>query len=80
MKLALALVCRLVGVVLMLAAFWKWISFDYPDVNPFSFGAAFAPGMLSQALNWILVCILATAGWGMFTLGKFRIERKKSSE
>jgi hypothetical protein len=77
MRLLLTLVCRLVGVVLMLAAFWTWISIDYPNVNPFRIGAVFAPGVFSQFPKWILVCILVTAGWGLFTLGKFKIERKK---
>ena len=67
---------KLVGTLLMIAAFIQWWTFDYPDVNPFWPGAMFAPGMFSQAVNWLVVCLLATAGWGVFTLGKFKLERR----
>jgi len=38
----------------LVAAFLQWITYEYPDVNPFAFGAIFPPGMLSQLFNWTL--------------------------
>lgn len=77
MKTMLRLVARVIGVTLMAAAFLQWLSFDYPDVNPFWPGAIFAPRMLSQVANWLLVCVLATVGWGFFTYGKFKLEKRE---
>lgn len=71
---------RAIGVVLMAAAFIQWLTFDYPDVNPFWPGAIFVPGVLSQVLNWLIVCILATVGWGFFTLGQFKLRARPSKE
>lgn len=70
----LHIVAKVVGALFMVAALLQWLTFDYPNVNPFFPGAIFAAGMLSQVLNWVLVCILATIGWGFFTLGKFKLE------
>lgn len=77
-KLIFRAFAKIIGVVFMVAAFLQWITFDYPDVNPFLPGAIFAPGMLSQVLNWLIVCVLATVGWGFITLGKFKL--RDSSE
>ncbi len=57
------------GIFLMALAFFQWITFEYPNVNPFGPGAIFAPGMVSQILNWLLVCILGSIGYGLFTIG-----------
>ena len=65
---------KIIGIGFMLLAFLQWITFDYPDVNPFRPGAIFAPGMISQIFNWFFVCILGTIGWGFFTVGKFKLE------
>jgi heme A synthase len=73
MSAILRFLSRVIGVVLLAAAFLQWVTFDYPDVNPFRPGAIFAPGMLSQVLNWLLVCVLGTIGWGFLTLWKFRL-------
>ena len=74
----LKLLSKIVGCVFMLLAFLQWITFDYPDVNPFWPGAIFAPGMLSQVLNWLVVSVLSCVGWGFFTLGKFRLDNADS--
>jgi len=76
----LRFVSRAIGVVLIAAAFIQWITFDYPDINPFWPGAIFVPGMLSQVLNWLIVCILATIGWGFFTLWQFKLGARPSKE
>lgn len=62
MKSLCVAVLKLVGGLFLVAAFLQWIAYDYPDVNPYAFGAIFAPGMLSQLFNWILVCLLGTIG------------------
>ena len=80
MKVILHLAAKVLGITLIVIAILQWITFDYPDVNPFWPGAIFAPGMASQVLNWLLVCILGSAGWGLFTLGKFKLEDSTSSE
>lgn len=60
---------KVIGVGLMAVAFLQWITFDYPDVNPFWPGAVFAPGMLSQFVNWIIVCAIAAIGLLIFRAG-----------
>lgn len=72
----MVILSKIVGIVFMLLAFIQWITFDYPDVNPFWPGAIFAPGMISQFFNWIIVCVLATIGWGFFTQWKFKLEKQ----
>lgn len=62
MKAVSVVVLQVLGGLFVIAAFLQWITFDYPDVNPFAPGAIFAPGMLSQLFNWILVCFLGTIG------------------
>jgi len=64
----------------MSAAFLQWLTFDYPDINPFWPGAIFVPGVLSQVLNWLIICILAAVGWGFFTLGTFKLGARSSKE
>ena len=69
------LASKVAGVLLMAVAFLQWITFSYPDVNPFWPGAIFVPGMLSQVLNWVVVAVLGTAGWGLFTFGHSRASK-----
>ena len=70
----LKITSKIIGVGFILLAFSQWITFDYPDVNPFGIGAIFAPGMILQIFNWFFVVILGTIGWGFFTLGKFKLQ------
>jgi len=65
---------KIIGIGFMILALLQWITFDYPDVNPFWPGSIFASGMITQFFNWILVCILGAIGWGFFTLGKFNLK------
>jgi hypothetical protein len=37
----LRFVSRAIGVALIAAAFMQWLTFDYPDINPFWPGAIF---------------------------------------
>ena len=60
----------------MAIAFFQWLTFDYPDINPFYPGAILMPGVMSTILNWLFVCILLTIGWGIFTQGKFKLNEK----
>ncbi len=76
MKALLRWAAQLTGVLFMAAAFLQWLTFDYPDINPFWPGATLAPGMLSQVFNWAVVCVLAAIGWGLFTLGKFTLDKE----
>ena len=80
MRTLLRLVARAIGVVFMAAAFLQWLTFDYPDVNPFGGVTIFTPGIISQVLNWVLVCVLAVIGWGFFTYGKFRLNEQNASD
>lgn len=80
MKFLLRGIAKAIGIVFMFLAFLQWVTFDYPDVNPFWPGAIFAPGMASQILNWGVVCILAVVGWGFFTLGKFKLSNSATDE
>lgn len=73
MKTLLIVLAKIVGVAFMLLAFWQWISFDYPDINPLRLGGILVPGVMSQVLNWLIVAVLATIGWGLFTLGRFKL-------
>ena len=70
MRMIGVVIAKILGVLLMLTAFWVWISYDYPNVSPFAFGAPLAPGMFGQVLNWIIVCILGAGGWFLFTLAR----------
>ncbi len=70
MKTILSQVAKMVGILFMLLAFIQWITFDYPDVNPFWSGAILVPGIASQFLNWIIVSIAGGIGWAIFTYGK----------
>ncbi|OZG71772.1 hypothetical protein BTA51_19240 [Hahella sp. CCB-MM4] len=76
-------IAKAFGFLLMGLAFAQWITFDYPDVNPFWSGAIFAPGMLSQFVNWIVVCVIGASGWGLFQYGRSRSsnpDRMKGTE
>lgn len=75
MKVVLIYLSKALGVLLMALAFLQWITFSYPAVNPLWPGAIFAPGMLSQVLNWLLVCVLGAIGWGLFSFGRASNER-----
>lgn len=76
MKIILIGLSKLVGVVLMVLAFLQWVTFDYPDLNPFWPGAIFNPGMLFQFFNWLIVCILGASGWALFSVGKLKPNSK----
>ena len=65
----LAILARTTGVAFLALAFFQWLTFDYPNVNPFFPGAILAPGMLSQVFNSMLVGAIAAAGILMFRLG-----------
>ena len=67
MRLLWIAIAKVIGVLLMVAAFVVCISYDYPNVSPFAPGAVFAPSMIGQGLNW---CLLAAGGYFLFTLGK----------
>ena len=64
--------------VFLTAAVLQWLTFEYPDINPFS-ASIFTPGAISQVLNWVIVVVLATIGWGFFTLWRFRLSEKDES-
>ncbi|WLQ14340.1 hypothetical protein O5O45_00095 [Hahella aquimaris] len=55
-------IAKAFGFLLMSLAFAQWITFDYPDVNPFLSWAIFAPGMLSQFVSGIVVCVIGASG------------------
>lgn len=76
LRIVLIVISKLAGAILILLAFLQWITFDYPDVNPFWPGAIFVPGMLSQVLNWGIVVVLGAAGWTLFTIGRLRSSQK----
>lgn len=63
-------IAKLAGILLMLLAFLQWLTFDYPDVNPFWPGAIFASGVISQVFNWVIVCVIGACGFGLFSWGR----------
>jgi hypothetical protein len=73
MRTIFHLASRIVGVIFLAAALLQWLTFDYPDMNPFGGVTIFTPGAISQVFNWVFVVVLATIGWGFFTYGKFRL-------
>jgi hypothetical protein len=62
MKALCVALLQLVGGVFILTAFLQWLTYAYPDINPFAPGAILMPGMLSPLFNWILVCLLGSTG------------------
>ncbi|WP_027170506.1 hypothetical protein [Mesorhizobium sp. WSM3224] len=62
MKALCAACLQVVGGAFLVVALLQWVTYEYPDLNPFMPGAIFAPGMLSQLFNWIFVCLLGTTG------------------
>lgn len=62
MKAAIVTMLQLGGGVFIVVAVLQWATYEYPDINPFAPGPIFAPGMLSQPFNWMLVCLLGTTG------------------
>lgn len=64
------LFARILGVIFMAVALLQWITFDYPNVIPFWSANIFTPGMFSQFINWMVVCVLGAIGWGLFSYGK----------
>ncbi|PWJ84377.1 hypothetical protein C8D77_13311 [Mesorhizobium loti] len=78
MKSIVNVVLQIVGGLFILAAFLQWITFDYPDVSPYIPFAIFAPGMMSQMINWIFVCLLGTIGFVM--IGFARREKRNSGD
>lgn len=69
-KKTLKYISKAIGCLFFVMAFLQWITFEYPDVNPYAVGAIFAPGMLSQMLNWGFVCILGAIGGLFWSLGR----------
>jgi hypothetical protein len=59
---------RGIALLFLAFAFAQWITFDYPDVNPFYPGAIFAPGMIGQLVNYLIVCGLAGIGLALWHL------------
>lgn len=55
--------CRGLALVFFAFAVVQWITYDYPDVNPFFPGAILAPGMFGQFLNYLIVVALGTIGF-----------------
>ena len=64
-----AIILKPIGFIFMVAAFLQWITFDYPNVSPWWPGAAFAPGMGAQVVNWGIVGVLGGVGVCCFKLG-----------
>ncbi len=54
MKALCAACLQVVGGVFLVVALLQWVTYEYPDINPFRPGAIFAPGMLSQLFNFRL--------------------------
>lgn len=65
------LLARCVGAIFIVLAILQWATFDYPNINPFVPGAIFAPGMLSQLVNFAIVIGLVGIGIGFFWLSNF---------
>ncbi len=61
-------IAKLLGVLLMIAAFLKWLTYDYPNVSPWVL-PILVPGVLGQVINWVVVVVLATAGLTLWNLG-----------
>jgi len=70
MRLIIGVIAQVVGVLFMVAAFLQWATYDYPDFNPFAGVSIFTPGVLGQVLNWLIVVVLATIGWTLFSYGR----------
>lgn len=79
MRNILRVLTKGIGILFLIAAFLQWITFSYPMANDW-WPIGLIPGMFSQFLNWIIVCLLATAGWGIFTLGKFKLDHSIRNE
>ena len=60
---------QVAGIILMILAFLQWITFDYPDVNPWT-ANILTPGIPAQLLNWLLVCMLGAIGGILFHFGR----------
>lgn len=69
MKRVLMGLSKIAGIMLIALAFFQWATFDYPDVNPFWPGAIFTTGIIAQLINWLIVCVLAGAGFILFSMG-----------
>ena len=63
------LIYKAVGSIVLLLAFIQWITYDYPDMNPFWPGLFFDPATVSQVINWGVVAVLGATGWGIFRAG-----------
>ncbi|MDE3756780.1 hypothetical protein I7G60_01445 [Sinorhizobium meliloti] len=66
------IISKAIGILFIVAAVFQWVSFDYPDVNPFWPGAVFTAGTIGQVINWLIVCILAVIGIGFWKSWKFQ--------
>jgi hypothetical protein len=80
MKKAVYLPSMIAGGLFMAAAFFQWISFQYPDVYPLRFGATFASGIANQFINWVIVCLTATVGWMLFSFGKTKLAHNEKNK
>ncbi len=75
MRGTLELASKTIGVMIMVFSFFQWITFDYPDINPFWHGAIWQTGIETEIINWIVVSLLSVVGYGLFTLGKFGLDK-----
>jgi hypothetical protein len=71
MRTAASYFCMALGGLLILAALWVWLSFSYNDDVPiFRFFIIPSMHFVYQALNYLLACIIGSAGYGLFIFGK----------
>ena len=75
MRATLELASKSIGVVIMVFSLFQWMTFDYPDTNPFWHGAIWQKGIETGTINLIFVSVLSVVGYGLFTLGKFGLDK-----
>jgi len=68
MKTILSYIFKLVGLLVMAVAFAQWFTFFFPGVIPF-WPVIFSEGLVTQVLNWGIVCIAGACGWKIFSYG-----------
>ena len=66
---------KTIGVIMMVFSFFQWMTFDYPDTNPFWHGAIWQMGIETETINLIFISLLSVVGYGLFTLGKFGLDK-----
>jgi len=61
---------KIVGIALMISAFFTWITYDYPDINFLRLGILDIGlgGTIGMMINWVLVCIQGAVGWYLYRL------------